>query len=131
MSSLLAGTGGYILGQRTQPISTVTATITQTLRETTVAATQPRKQTITIGEVPVFAIAPLYIALEKDLFSKEGLEPQLKPIPAGSGPSIEAILSRSVDVSSVDYASVMKLAEARGIYLKVVHNLYAVGDYRG
>lgn len=123
--------GGYVLGRQPSPFITTTTTLARTIKETVTVTPASEKQTITIGEVPALAIAPLYVALEKDLFSKQGLEPRLTPIPAGSGPSIEAIVSGSVDVSSVDFASVMKLADNRGIYLKTVHNLYVVGNYRG
>ncbi|MCS6784677.1 MAG: ABC transporter substrate-binding protein, partial [Candidatus Caldarchaeum sp.] len=71
------------------------------------------------------------MAEKYEVFTRYRLKPERVDIPAGSGPSIEALLSGTVDITSIDWVSVLKLAESRGIYLKAVHNWLIMGSYKG
>ncbi|MEM4414951.1 MAG: ABC transporter substrate-binding protein [Candidatus Caldarchaeum sp.] len=118
--------------------STVTrsVTATQTLTATatqTVTATPPRPalETLKVVQIPILAIAPVLVAQEFKLFEAEGITVQIEPTP-GAGPTIEAVLTGAADIGFTGHTAVWKLADERGIYLKMVHQGGVTGtQYRG
>jgi NitT/TauT family transport system substrate-binding protein len=68
---------------------------------------------IAFGYQPVFDLAPIILALEKDLFAKHGLEIELKPIPLNSQ-NPAALESGDVDIA-MPTASVLLQAVNAGL----------------
>ncbi|MDW8359546.1 MAG: ABC transporter substrate-binding protein [Candidatus Caldarchaeum sp.] len=109
--------------------ATRTATATQTV---TVAPTRPAPETLKVVQIPIISgMPPLLVAQEFKLFEAEGVSVQVEPTP-GAGPTIEAILTGAADIGFTGHTAVWKLADERGIYLKMVHQGGVTGtNYRG
>lgn len=134
VSGLALGSVGGYLSSRGETVqnplyTTVTRLLTQT--QTITQSPTPRISELRIGFVPNLYRAPIYMGEKYGVFARYGLNPTRVEVPAGSGPSIEALISGTVDITSIDWVSVLKLAESRGIHLKVVHNWLVMGSYKG
>jgi len=118
--------------ERTTITSTVMSTVPVTITRTVTATPpSPELETIKLVQIPILAIAPVLIAQYYGLFDEEGIMVEIEPTP-GAGPTIEAVISGTADIGFTGHPAVWKLADTRGIYLKLVHQGGVTGSqYRG
>lgn len=81
------------------------------------AAGEPVK--VRIGLIPVIGPAPLYIALEKGYFAKEGIDAQIQTFRSG-GAILTQVAAGNLDVGRATLGSATLNAFARGMDVKVV-----------
>ncbi|WP_275936281.1 ABC transporter substrate-binding protein [Sinosporangium album] len=83
----------------------------------------PEKTKLTVGIMPIVDLAPFYIAKERGLFAREGLDVQTYEL-KGSAEAVPRMKNGTMDVSFLDYISAMAAQDKGAIDLRLIADSY-------
>lgn len=81
------------------------------------------KSTVTVGALPVVDFAALWVAQDKGLFKKQGLNVKIQ-IQAGGATAIPKLAAGSLDFSIANYVSAIQATQSGTAPLKVIQDAY-------
>lgn len=83
-----------------------------------------KKEIVRIGYVPVLVFAPLYVAVERGYFAKEGIDAQLTPVQGGSD-SVVQLAAGNFDAAVGGIGAGVLNAASKGLDFKIVAPMHA------